>query len=97
MKKAICVVALVDWVKHALSVNAFQNASALTLTCIDLDHWITDQGDDALKRTSARNWLMYAMQKEIDCVATAITDHNTGKRVNILKSEHIGIASRNMA
>ena len=45
------------------------------------------KGEDQilLKERSAREWLLDYMKKEIDCVA--VTDHNTGGWINILKNE----------
>ncbi len=41
------------------------------------------KGDAAYKNISAKDWLLMYMAQEIDCVA--ITDHNTGDWIDILK------------
>ncbi|GED32367.1 AAA family ATPase [Brevibacillus centrosporus] len=43
------------------------------------------RGEHALKSLTARQWLLNVMSNEIDCIA--ITDHNTGAWIDILKSE----------
>ncbi|MGG3871111.1 TrlF family AAA-like ATPase [Brevibacillus laterosporus] len=43
------------------------------------------KGDHALQSLTPKQWLLNVMSKEIDCVA--VTDHNSGAWIDILKSE----------
>ena len=47
------------------------------------------KGDDSHKNISPENWLLMYMNASIDCVA--ITDHNSGEWIDILKTALVGI------